>query len=115
MHLHSISQVCLLISLFPMILTAGLALATPTELATAVVATRDSSEDAKTAAQFVGDGEGDQEEINAAIRTLPPPGGTVVLMEGIYDIRKVDGKLGGVLIERGNVTLAGQGSATKLI
>lgn len=83
--------------------------------ATVVVATRDSSERSKTIAQFVGDGEGDQEEINAAIRSLPPAGGTVLLMEGTYDIRRVRGTLGGVIIGRSNVVLAGQGPGTQLI
>ncbi len=83
--------------------------------ATVVVATVDSSVRSKSLADFVGDGNGDQEEINAAIRALPEPGGTVMLMEGTYDIRRVEGKLGGVLIERSNVTLAGQGAATRLV
>ena len=83
--------------------------------ATCVVATQDSSERAKSVAQFVGDGTGDQEEINAAIRSLPRVGGTVLLMEGTYDIRKVEGTLGGVVIARSDVTLAGQGSATRLV
>ena len=83
--------------------------------ATVVVAAHDSSVRSKDLADFVGDSEGDQEEINAAIRALPPAGGTVMLMEGTYDIRRVEGKLGGVLIERSNVTLAGQGAATKLV
>ena len=86
-----------------------------TGAATVVVATRDSSDPAKAGAHFVADGQGDQQEINAAIRALPPVGGTVLLMEGTYDIRKVPGKLGGVLIERSNVTLAGAGAASKLV
>jgi hypothetical protein len=36
-------------------------------------------------------------------------------MEGTYDIRKVPGKLGGVLVDRSNVTLRGQGSSTRLV
>jgi len=80
-----------------------------------IVATKDSSPTSKAQADFVGDGEGDQEEIYAAIQTLPPAGGTVQLMEGTYDIRKVPGKLGGIIIDRSNVTLQGQGSSTKLI
>ena len=82
---------------------------------TVVVAARDSSEKSKASADFIGDGEGDQEEIIAAVESLPEAGGTVLLMEGTYDIRKVSGELGGVLIERSDVTLAGQGSATKLV
>ena len=80
-----------------------------------VVATRNSSPKSRDAADFVGDGRGDQEEIYAAIRALQPSGGTVVLMEGVYDVRKVEGTLGGLTIDRSNVTLAGQGAATRLI
>ena len=83
--------------------------------ATVVVATKDSSERSKANAQFVGDGVGDQDEIYAAIRALPEVGGAVLLMEGTYDVRKVPGKLGGVIIDRSNVVLAGQGTSTKLI
>lgn len=82
--------------------------------ATLLVATHNSSNASKKAATFVGDGHGDQEEINAAIAALPEVGGTVVLAEGDYDIRKVPERLGGVLIERSNVTLAGCGPATRL-
>ena len=82
---------------------------------TMIVATQSSSEKSKAAADFVGDGVGDQEEIYKAIHTLPSSGGTVTLMEGTYDIRKVEGKLGGVIIDRSNVTLMGQGTATRLI
>ncbi len=83
--------------------------------ATILVATQDSGQAAKEAADFVGDGVGDQMEINAAIAALPPVGGTVMLAEGTYDIRKIEGKLGGVLIQRSNVVLAGRGTASKLI
>lgn len=82
---------------------------------TMIVATQSSSEKSKAAADFVGDGVGDQEEIYAAIHALPASGGTVTLMEGTYDIRKVEGKLGGLIIDRSNVTLIGQGAATRLI
>ncbi|MCB9769917.1 MAG: right-handed parallel beta-helix repeat-containing protein [Candidatus Omnitrophica bacterium] len=83
--------------------------------ATLAVATADSSEKSKQAADFVADGDGDQEEINLAIESLPEVGGKVQLMEGTYDIKKVSGELGGVLIKRSNVELAGMGQATKLI
>jgi hypothetical protein len=97
---------------------ATVALADPASLipsAIVIVAAKDSSAPAKAAAQFVADGEDDQEQINAAIRALPAAGGTVQLMEGTYDIRRVEGALGGVLIERSYVTLAGQGPATQLV
>ena len=80
-----------------------------------IVATQNSSENSKALADFVGDGMGDQEEIYAAIQALPSVGGTVTLMEGTYDIRKVAGTLGGLIIDRSNVTLVGQGAATRLI
>ncbi len=83
--------------------------------ATVVVAAKDSSEQSRSGVRFVGDGVSDQDEINAAIHALPPAGGTVQLMEGTYDIRKVAGKLGGVIIDRSNVVLAGQGPGTKLV
>ena len=82
---------------------------------TVVVATADSSQAARESADFVGDGQGDQVEINAAIRALPGVGGTVLLAEGTYDIRREPGMLGGVLIERSHVVLAGRGSATRLV
>jgi hypothetical protein len=85
-----------------------------TRTATFVVATADSSDASKATADFVGDGQGDQEEINKALQALPEAGGSVLLMEGNYDIRRVPDKLGGVLIERSNVTLAGQGDSTRL-
>jgi len=80
-----------------------------------VVAARDASPHSKLSAQFTCDGSGDQEEINAAIRALPPCGGKVLLTEGTYDIRKVPGTLGGVLIGRSHVVLEGQGTSTRLI
>ncbi|NND98220.1 MAG: family 10 glycosylhydrolase, partial [Pirellulaceae bacterium] len=79
------------------------------------VAAKDSTDRARKSAEFVGDGHGDQEQINAAIDALPDVGGTVILAAGTYDIRKVSGTLGGVLIGRSNVVLAGQGAATKLV
>ncbi|HOX85744.1 MAG TPA: hypothetical protein PKW76_04420 [bacterium] len=83
--------------------------------ATCSVAAKNSSESARANASFVCDGEGDQQEINAAIQSLPLVGGTVLLMEGTYDIRKVEGTLGGILIDRSHVTLAGSGAATQLV
>ncbi len=82
--------------------------------ATVRVAAKDSSAASKAAADFVADGTGDQEQVMAAIRALPEAGGTVLLLEGTYDIRRVDGTLGGVTIDRSRVVLAGQGAATVL-
>ncbi|MBI2435811.1 MAG: hypothetical protein HYV26_23390 [Candidatus Hydrogenedentes bacterium] len=98
-----------------LLMAADTAVAGAPPAATVVVAAADSAEKSRAMADFTGDGAGDQEEINAAVQALPPAGGTVMLMEGTYDIRRVDGTLGGVLIDRSHVTLAGQGPATKLV
>jgi hypothetical protein len=84
------------------------------EFRTLVVATADSSEASKKCADYVADGNGDQEEIHAALKTLPEAGGTIQLMAGTYDIRKVTGTLGGVIINRSNVTISGEGECTRL-
>jgi hypothetical protein len=95
---------------------AGADLAAPSSPgATILVAARDSSAQSKAAARFVAHDKGDQEAINAAIRALPAAGGTVQLAEGTFDIRRVAGTLGGVIIDRSHVTLAGQGAATRLV
>ena len=82
---------------------------------TLLVATCNSATSSKAHADYVGDCVGDQEEINAAIAALPPTGGSVLLSEGTYDIRRTEGGLGGVLIQRSNVTLEGVGYATRLV
>lgn len=87
----------------------------PSPDAVLLVAAADASEAARTAAHFVCDGEGDQQEINAAVQALPAAGGIVQLTEGTFDIRKVEGALGGVIIDRSRVTLAGRGPSTRLI
>lgn len=79
------------------------------------VAAADSSGQAKAASQFLCDGEGDQEEIRQAILALPDVGGIVHLAAGTYDIRHVPETLGGILIDRSNIILEGEGAATKLI
>jgi len=84
------------------------------DTATVVVAAADSSQQAKQQANLVCDGNADQQEINTAIQSLPASGGTVLLMEGNYEIRKVTDTLGGIIIDHNKVTLAGQGSSTKL-
>lgn len=82
--------------------------------ATVLVAAHDSSPGMRAMARFLCDGEGDQDEINAAIEALPEVGGTVFLAAGTYDIRRVEGELGGVLIRRSTVTLLGEGPASRL-
>lgn len=95
-------------------LVVALAVPLGAAAATLTVATCNSAESSKVRADFVGDCDGDQQEINAAIQALPPVGGTVLLMEGNYDIKAVSGTLGGVLIDRSYVTLEGVGLSTRL-
>ena len=80
-----------------------------------LVATCDSSESAKQQADFVGDCDGDQEEINLAIQSIPEIGGVVQLAEGTYDIQAVAGSTGGVTIDKSNIVLQGRGTSTKLL
>jgi len=92
-----------------------------------IVVSASNSKD-KSKAEYVCDGVDDQEEINSAISALPAEGGSVLLLDGTYDIRKGqkrkhagrDGKeiecaLGGIIIDRSNVCLKGSGWDTKLI
>ena len=72
-----------------------------------IVATKDSSQQSRELADFVCDGRGDQEEIHRAIEALPVAGGTINLMEGTYDIRKVEGSLGGITSDRSPTGVAG--------
>lgn len=83
---------------------------------TKVVAASNSSQSAKDGADFVADNEavigtsvidGDQVQINAAIATLPPSGGSIYLTEGTY-------YLDGSIALPSNVTLSGAGSSTIL-
>lgn len=106
---------------------------------TFVVAASNSTD--KSKAKYICDGFGDQEEINAAIAALPPEGGTVLLLEGTYDIRRIKPRkykmaytshylrshkvessyfetemsVGGIVIDRSDVCLQGAGKETKLI
>lgn len=73
-----------------------------------------STADSLSQEQFHGDGKCDEEEINAAIASLPPVGGTVVLSEGTYNICAVPGTYGGITISKSNVKLAGVGPGTFL-
>jgi hypothetical protein len=83
--------------------------------ATLVVAAHNAAQQSRAQANFVCDGVGDQEEINAAIGALPEAGGRVQLSEGTFDIRKVNDTLGGVIIDRSDVVLSGQGTSTRLV
>jgi len=75
-------------------------------VATIVVAASNSKN--KEKADYVCDGTADEEEINAAINALPSSGGTVLLLEGTYNIAS------SITILSDNITLAGVGHATKI-
>lgn len=85
--------------------------------ATLVVAAADSRN--KDRADYICDGEADQFTINAAINSLPMSGGSVLLLEGTYDLDLYGATLSGsqyriIEIARANVTLRGQGRSTRL-
>jgi parallel beta-helix repeat protein len=80
-----------------------------TKGATVVVAAGGSSQTAKDGAQYVGDGTNDQNAINSAISSgLPAAGGTVVLMEGTYNLTAP------ITMNKAKVILAGQGNNSVL-
>lgn len=85
-------------------------LASPALAQTVSVSTAGSREPA----EFHGNGKCDQVEINKAIGALPEAGGTVHLAEGVYDICADSGTYGGIIIERSNVQLTGEGPGTLL-
>lgn len=78
------------------------------------VAAKDSPEDERDSADFCCTGKDDQLTIRQAILALPSSGGTVELSAGNFEIRKVAQTLGGIVIDRSFVTLAGHGTATRL-
>jgi len=74
--------------------------------ATKIVSASNSQD--KFAADFVGDGTNDQNAINSAIAALPSTGGSVVLLDGTYNIN------GTITVNKANVSLTGQGASTIL-
>lgn len=113
--MHRVSIITLVICLYFGSIISFLEAKSKIEPANIIVATKNSSEASKAQADIIADGLGDQEEINRAIQELPSIGGKVVLMEGTYDIRHVEGTWGGIIINRSNVVLSGQGASTKLV
>jgi len=72
--------------------------------ATIVVAASNSND--KAQADYVCDGNSDQDEINSALNALPENGGKVYLAEGTYIVS------GAITIGKSNVTLLGAGAST---
>ena len=85
-----------------------------TRTATVVVAAADAPDHVKRGADVVCAGQDDHLAINAAIAGLPEVGGRVHLTGGAFSIGAVAGTFGGVSIDRSNVLLTGEGSATRL-
>ncbi len=82
--------------------------------ATVVIAAADAPEHLRSTADVVCPGTDDHLVINAAIAALPPSGGRVHLTGGSYSIGAIGGTYSGVKIDRSNVLLTGEGSATRL-
>lgn len=85
--------------------------------ATLVVAAADSKN--KDRADYVCEGEGDQFTINAAVNSLPPGGGSVLLLEGsysldLYGVTATSNQYRIIEISRDNVAVKGQGQGTVL-
>ncbi|HEX4774984.1 MAG TPA: hypothetical protein VH234_05715 [Candidatus Saccharimonadales bacterium] len=77
-----------------------------TSSVTEIVAASNSSN--KYSANFVATGTNDQTTINNAIAALPSTGGSVVLLDGTYNIG------GDVTLNKANVNITGQGPSTIL-
>ncbi|MDL2342454.1 MAG: right-handed parallel beta-helix repeat-containing protein, partial [Patescibacteria group bacterium] len=75
--------------------------------ATTVVAASNSLN--KEKADYVGNGTNDDVAINAAISALPASGGSVVLLDGTYNITATIG-----LVSKNKINLIGQGNSTIL-
>jgi hypothetical protein len=74
---------------------------------TIIIAASNSTANSKACADYICDGVDDQVEINTAITGLSSSGGTVLLLEGTYNISATINTVN-------NLTLKGQGNGTKL-
>ncbi len=80
--------------------------------ATIVVAASNSSAKGKAQADYVATGTNDDVTIESAIAALPATGGSVVLLDGTYNIGNAAGD--GIDITKSNVSIIGSGKATIL-
>jgi hypothetical protein len=101
-------------SLLTVLLFCAMASHCLAEVRSITVAAYDSPEETRSSADFCCTGVDDQLTIRQAILALPSSGGTVQLSAGNFEIHKVPQTLGGIIIDRSFVTLAGQGVATRL-
>lgn len=65
-------------------------------------------------ADFLTDGTCDEEQVNQAIDFLGAEGGTVHIVAGAYSICANQGTYGGIIVDKSNVTISGDGPATLL-
>ncbi len=79
---------------------------------TVIVAAQNSTTTSR--AQYQCDGTDDEVEINQAIQSIYPTGGTIQLLEGTYNIATSTSYLYGIQIATSNVALIGSGKATIL-
>ncbi len=79
------------------------------------IAANDSISSKKERANVICDGKNDAQIINEAIQSFTQKGGLVFLFAGTYIILKVKDTHGGIIIDKSNVTVMGEGDATKLL
>jgi len=101
-------------SFWSMLIFCGLASHCLADVRSITVAAKDAPQDTRDSADFCCTGIDDQLTIRQAILALPSCGGTVQLSAGNFEIRRVPQTLGGIVIDRSFVTLAGHGAATRL-
>jgi len=92
----------------PIIPTPGVIQIPGSRSHTIIIAASDSSLAGRNGADFVCTGINDQIMIQSAISALPTAGGSILLLEGTYNIT------GNIIIDRNNVFIAGQGNNTVL-
>lgn len=79
------------------------------------IAAGDSPIDKKGKSSIVCDGRNDAQLINSAMQNFNNDGGIIYLFEGTYNIYKVAGTWGGIVVDRSNVEILGEGEVTKLL
>ena len=79
------------------------------------IAASDSTQEKKQKASVVCDGKNDAILINEAIQKFSNDGGMLMLLAGTYYIYKVPNTFGGIVINKNNITIVGEGNDTKLL
>lgn len=79
------------------------------------IAASDSTQENKQKASVTCDGKNDALVINAAMKNFDHNGGILFLLAGTYYIFKVPHTHGGIVVDRNNITILGEGNSTKLL